>query len=103
MPDADPNEQLQDPAEYQPDTRELEASALYDPPETRTYVTEEVYTRTEYINLLSTYSGHRVLDERARKRLFDCVSSLIDTSYGGRIRKAYINELIVTKLRANHG
>ena len=95
MPGTDPDERLLEPGEYEPDVRDLDASGLYREPQIRTYVTEEPYTRDRYLELLSTYSGHRILDMDNRLRLFDCVGRLIDTRFGGHIRKAYVNELIV--------
>jgi SAM-dependent methyltransferase len=101
MPDAaDPNERLKEPSEYEPDVSQLEASGLFEKPAIRTYVTEETHSRASYIDLLSTYSGHRTLSEEARQGLFDCVGSLIDKNFGGEIRKAYINELVVSRRRA---
>jgi SAM-dependent methyltransferase len=100
MPDADPNERLKEPSEYEPDVSQLEASGLFERPETRQYVTEETHTRAGYLDLLSTYSGHRALSDEARQGLFDCVGSLIDQKFGGQIRKAYINELIVARKKA---
>lgn len=100
MPGTDPNERLQDPGEWEPDTEELEASGAFDQPRTGTYVTEEVYSRAEYLELLSTYSGHRVLAPRNRRALFDCIGSLIDRSFGGQVRKRYLTELVVAHVQS---
>ncbi len=97
MLDADPNEQLKEPSEYEPDVGQLNASGLFEEPEIRKYVTEESYSRARYLDLLSTYSGHRALSAEARQGLFDCVGSLIGKSFGGQVRKAYLNELIIAR------
>lgn len=78
---------------------ELESSGLFCAPEIRTYVKEETYTREQYLKLLSTYSGHITLDPVNRANLFECVSSLIDQKFNGRIRKCYLYELIVARKR----
>lgn len=97
MSDANPEERLQEPQEYEPDVSQLQASGLFEKPQTRTYVTEETYSRNRYLEVLSTYSGHRALSEKARQGLFDCIGSLIDRSFGGEVRKAYLNYLIVAR------
>jgi hypothetical protein len=97
MPDADPDERLKGPSEYEPDISQLKASGFFEKPEIRKYVTEETHSRLRYVDLLSTYSGHRVLSEEARKGLFECIGSLVEKNFGGRVRKAYLNELIVAR------
>lgn len=101
VPDTDPDERLQDPREYVVrDTGVLEASGFFQRPENRTYLTEAAYTKDEYLDLLSTYSGHRVLDPPNRQALFDCIGSLIDENFNGRIRKQYLTDLVVAHVRA---
>lgn len=99
MPGTDPDERLQDPSDYRPDTDKLEASGLFNAPEIRTYESEANHTRAEYLDLLSTYSGHRTLDDEARQGLFDCIGSLIDRDFGGRIRKRYLTDLVVAQVK----
>jgi SAM-dependent methyltransferase len=103
MPGSDPDVRLQDPACFEADTSALEASGLFQRPETRTYVNEETYSHAQYLDLLSTYSGHRDLNEEARKGLFECIGSLMDKDFGGQIRKRYINELVVARRKAEPG
>jgi SAM-dependent methyltransferase len=95
MPDTGPDERLLEPEQYEPDVDELEASGLFQKPQIRTYVTQESYTTDRYLELLSTYSGHRTLGAANRRGLFDCVGRLIDSRFEGHVRKAYMNELIV--------
>jgi SAM-dependent methyltransferase len=56
---------------------------------------EAEYTTEQYIDLLSTYSGHRALPDAARTGLLRCIADLVNTGFGGRIRKAYLTELNV--------
>lgn len=58
MPGTDADQQLKDPSEYEPDSKQFESSGLFE--------------RLE-------------------------VSSLIDTSFGGAVKKRYLNELIVSR------
>ncbi|HWD77910.1 MAG TPA: class I SAM-dependent methyltransferase [Kribbella sp.] len=58
------------------------------------YVWDATYTTAEYLELLSSYSGHRALTTDRRDRLYDCIGTLIDAS-GGSITKRYLNQLSV--------
>lgn len=83
------------------DSHELERSGLFEPAVFRRYEWEEAYTGQEYIDLLSTYSEHRALEEAKQRHLLDCIQRLIVERYGGRIRKRYLNELRVARRRAS--
>jgi hypothetical protein len=48
---------------------------------------------------LSTYSGHRSLNEDTRERLFRGIADLIDNSFDGRIVKGYLTTLYVARRR----
>jgi hypothetical protein len=50
-----------------------------------------------YLRLLGTFSGHRALDERTRKRLFAAGARLIDEEYGGCVVEGYRSELYVAR------
>jgi hypothetical protein len=52
-----------------------------------------------YLRLLGTFSSHRTLDERTRRRLFAAVGRLIDEEYGGRVIEGYRSELYVSRRR----
>ncbi|MDQ6712182.1 MAG: class I SAM-dependent methyltransferase [Candidatus Dormibacteraeota bacterium] len=80
------------------DVGELEQSGRFEPPTFRRYEWEQPYSAEEYIDLLSTYSDHRALEEAARRHLLDCISQLIAERYGGRIRKRYLNELRIARV-----
>ena len=99
MPGTDPEQRLKEPIEYEPSVSELRASGLFEEPEVTTYLTHETYSRARYLELLSTYSGHRTLSENVRRDLFECVGSLIDENFGGRVRKSYLTELSVSGKR----
>ncbi|MGZ0147208.1 class I SAM-dependent methyltransferase [Kribbella sp. WER1] len=62
--------------------------------ECRRYVWDGTYSTAEYLDLLSSYSGHRALTTDRRDRLYDCIGTLIDAA-GGSITKRYVNQLIV--------
>jgi SAM-dependent methyltransferase len=98
MPGTDPNERLEERDTYRPNISKLEASRLFETPKIRTYVTEETYSRAQYLDLLATYSDHRALPAASRESLYACIGALIDENFGGEIRKRYINELIVRDL-----
>lgn len=74
----------------------LDSSALGDrfgPATFHRYEWELPYSRTEYRELLLTYSGHRALPADARDGLLEC----IDGHHSGRIVKRYLTELIVAR------
>jgi SAM-dependent methyltransferase len=72
---------------------ELERSGRFREVVVRRYERELTYTTREYLDLLSSYSGHRALDPPERRRLLDCIADLIDARFGGRIAKRYLTEL----------
>ncbi|MGI8486396.1 MAG: class I SAM-dependent methyltransferase [Thermomicrobiales bacterium] len=84
----------------QPDTSEIDTSPLFELAAVRQFKEEVRSTREEYISLLATYSGSLTMPDENRTRLFDCIGSIIDTDFGGRITKAYRHELILA--RRNH-
>jgi len=86
-------------AEIPPDIGELERSGRFEPPTFRRYEWEQPYSGREYVDLLSTYSDHRALEERVRRHLLDCISRLIVDGYGDRIRKRYLNELRIARVK----
>jgi SAM-dependent methyltransferase len=73
---------------------ELEGSGRFGSVECRRYVWEQQYSTAEYLELLSSYSGHRALTIERRDRLYGCISALIDRD-GGSITKRYLNQLSV--------
>jgi SAM-dependent methyltransferase len=92
MPGTPVGLRLQEIDELPFDDDGLAVSGLFQAPIQRRYPWVAEYTASEYLDVLSTYSGHRALDPIQRRQLFDCITSLIDRE-GGRIRKAYLTEL----------
>jgi SAM-dependent methyltransferase len=72
---------------------ELDRSGRFGPVVFRRYEWEQSYSTVSYLEVLLTYSGHRALEPTAQANLLDCIASLIDAGYGGRISKRYLIEL----------
>lgn len=77
------------------DADEVEQSGRFGPAIFRRYEWELAYSTSHYLDLLLTYSGHRALEPAARQNLLACIGDLIDSRFGGRIRKGYLTELRV--------
>ncbi|MFJ8822361.1 class I SAM-dependent methyltransferase [Streptomyces sp. NPDC102467] len=87
------------PASHVPkDEAELTASGRFEPAVFRRYEWDATYTTRQYLDLLSTYSGHRDLDPAARAGLYDSLAGLVDGRHGGRITKRYMTELRLARL-----
>ena len=80
-------------------TEEIEGSGVFGAVARRNYRWDETYDAEGYIRVLSTYSGHRSLDDASRERLFRSISELIEEEYGGRIVKGHLTTLYVAKKR----
>jgi SAM-dependent methyltransferase len=77
------------PPEEVPDwPDEILASGAFARVEVRRYVWDIVYGPQEYIDLIDTYSGHRVLPREAKDRLYDAIRSRIEER--GSVRKTYL-------------
>ncbi|GAA1119708.1 class I SAM-dependent methyltransferase [Kribbella jejuensis] len=77
-----------------PDPEGLAKTGLFESVQFGKYVWDATYTTAEYLELLSSYSGHRALTTDRRDRLYDCIAAHIDRS-GGSITKRYLNQLSV--------
>lgn len=97
MPGETGDVQLLPPEDIEPETRELTEHGLFEAPEVFRWVIEERYGRAGYLELLSTYSGHRLLEETNRDALFRCIGGHIDRLPGATVRKAYLHELIAAR------
>lgn len=97
MPGTRADKRLLTPGEIRPETRELTEHGLFAAPDVHRWVIEERYDRAGYLDLLSTYSDHRLLDEAHREALFRCIGERIDALPGGVVRKAYLHELVVAR------
>ena len=76
------------------DPANLEKTGLFGSVEFHRYVWNADYSTAEYLELLSSYSGHRALTTDRRDGLYGCIGALIDAA-GGSITKSYVNELSV--------
>ena len=65
----------------------------------RFYSTQGTYSTETYLEVLLTYSGHRLLQSDLREGLLACIAALIDTRYEGSITKRYLTELRTARLR----
>lgn len=84
-------------ADIPEDRSELEVSPLFDDIRLRREEVDITYTTERYLEVLSTYSGHRALSDERRQRLLRCIATLIDDHFGGRITKRYLFELRVAR------
>jgi SAM-dependent methyltransferase len=89
----DDHKGLPQPEELPDRTQEIEASGLFGGVIRRDYRWDETYDAEGYIRVLSTYSGHIILPQASRERLFRGISDLIEREYGGRIVKGYVTTL----------
>jgi ubiquinone/menaquinone biosynthesis C-methylase UbiE len=78
---------------------DLEEPALFGPALLRRYEWEAEYTTSEYLALLLTYSNHLALPAPQQDGLISGIGSLIDTRFGGIVRKRYLTELRVIPRR----
>jgi trans-aconitate methyltransferase len=74
------------------DAAEFDGSGRFGPVEVRRFAWEQTYTTAEYLDLLSSYSGHRALTTQARDGLYECIGALIEAA-GGSITKSYLTLL----------
>lgn len=86
-PGAEEALQLPAAADVEPGFDDLRDSAWFNQVELRRYERDIEYSTADYLDLLMTYSGHLALEETASAGLLDCIGSLIDGRYGGRIVK----------------
>ncbi len=78
---------------------EIEASGRFEYVAWRTYLWDQPYTADEYISLLSTYSGHRALDDERREELYGRIRRRIEARPDRRVTKTYLTMLNVARRR----
>jgi SAM-dependent methyltransferase len=78
---------------------DIATTGLFENAGARRYVWDLTYTADEYIDVLSTYSGHRALDEERRDALFERIRRRIAARPDGRVRKTYLALLNVARSR----
>ena len=98
-PATPPGLRLQSAADIPRDADEVDRSGRFGPAVFRRYEWEVAYSTAQYIDTLLTYSGHRALAAERRQGLLACIADLIDSHYGGQIRKRYLSELRVAHVR----
>lgn len=92
-PATEPGQRLRPASDITVDDTELLASGRFEHVEHRRYELEISYTAQQYLNVLSTYSGHIALSETRRAGLYGCISNLIHEAHGGMIAKRYMFEM----------
>jgi SAM-dependent methyltransferase len=80
-------------------TEEIQNTNLFGSVTTRHYRWDVSYDSCGYLRVLSTYSGHKSLNDDTRRRLFRGLADLIDNSFDGRIVKGYLTTLYVAHRR----
>jgi len=96
------------PAYRQPDSRsageivqaqalDVNRSGLYESVFTRTYPWRAVYSTSDYLRLLNTYSDHLAMPEANRSALYAALAGLIDNHYGGQVTKEYLAVLYIAQ------
>jgi ubiquinone/menaquinone biosynthesis C-methylase UbiE len=75
----------------------LEASGYFKAPEVRNYTWETTYDTASYLRLLDSYSTHRILDPATHERLFAAIGELMETRFGGAVRRRWRAELYVAR------
>jgi len=77
---------------------QLGRSGRFGPCVTREFPWSATYTTAEYIELLGTYSDHRILPEEQRAELHDSIGEWLDAR-GGVIEHGYVAELVAAQVR----
>jgi SAM-dependent methyltransferase len=72
---------------------EIDRSGLFSTVTIRKYPWEQVYTASDYLNLLTTQSDIQILDNSIRDRLLDGIAELINTQFTGQITQEYLTIL----------
>jgi SAM-dependent methyltransferase len=74
---------------------EIAGSGCFDTPRTRRYVWSRTYTADQYVDVLRTYSGHIVMTDRQRRRLFGAIRERIEARERPVVEKHYLNIVYV--------
>ena len=76
---------------------EIDASGCFVNVAVRRHLWDVRYSPDEYIAVLDTYSGHRSMDDGARKTLYDRIRRRIESRPGQRVTKTYLATLNVAR------
>ncbi|MBO2449155.1 methyltransferase domain-containing protein [Actinomadura barringtoniae] len=92
-PSTPPGLRLRPAAQIPQDAEEIDRSSRFGPAVFRRYERDLAYSTADYLDVLRTYSNHRLMTPEALDGLLGCISGLIDRRNGGRIVKRYLTEL----------
>jgi SAM-dependent methyltransferase len=84
-----PGERQLRPGEQPDDRAEIEASGLFQVTMVRHYDWERIYDAEEYIDLLSTFSGHLVMADWQRERLYGEIRRRLARRPGHSVRRGW--------------
>jgi SAM-dependent methyltransferase len=99
-PDATPGFRLPYAAELPAEARApIEASGLFGPVNVRRYEWRQVYDARAFVDLLNTYSDHRVLAPERREQLYHGIACLLNERYGGQVVMGYLTILYLAAVR----
>jgi hypothetical protein len=85
------------PEQVQGFASEMTASGLFGRVHEHRHLWDVTYTADEYIDVLDTYSGNRVLDDATRKALYGRIRARVSTRPGSRVRRTYLAILDVAE------
>ncbi len=94
-PETTTAQRLPSASEITEDSEELDRTGRFDPATFLRYEWGATYSTDDYRRLLLTYSGHIAMDPTDQSGLLDCITTLMNDHYGGRITKRYLTELRV--------
>jgi SAM-dependent methyltransferase len=83
------------PDEVPDNAAEIASTGHFATPAVRRYLWDVVYSADEYVAVLDTYSGHRSLEERARRKLYERIRRRIESRPEPTVRKTYLGILHV--------
>ncbi|GAA0385002.1 hypothetical protein Acor_48200 [Acrocarpospora corrugata] len=92
-PDTPPGLLLEPADEIPMDSAEIDASPDFGPATFHRFEWDQPYSTQSYLDVLTTYSGHRALPPAARNGLLRCIGNLSDSKYASQITKHYLTEL----------
>ena len=75
----------------------IEETGLFAEVTVRTYPWTQKYTTSEYLRLLNTYSDNLIMEEGARRSMFQGIAELIERRYGGQVEKEYLAVLYLAR------
>jgi SAM-dependent methyltransferase len=99
MPGTPPGLRLANADDIPHKDRGLAAHHAFDVPVFRRWMQETGYTTKTYFDLLRSFSGHIALAPDDRAALFACLEELLESRYGGRVKRATLTELCVARRR----